>query len=81
MSVFFLTGSSRGLGRAIAEAALDAGHQLVATARNPESLDVLVAGWCRALAEWRAVRMWRGSPGGPPDGPWRPPVVIDLSRR
>jgi NAD(P)-dependent dehydrogenase (short-subunit alcohol dehydrogenase family) len=43
MSVFFLTGSSRGLGRAIAEAALDAGHQLVATARNPESLDDLVA--------------------------------------
>ena len=43
MSVFFLTGSSRGLGRAIAEAVLDAGHQLVATARNPESLDDLVA--------------------------------------
>jgi NAD(P)-dependent dehydrogenase (short-subunit alcohol dehydrogenase family) len=43
MSVFFLTGSSRGLGRAIAEAVLDAGHQLAATARNPESLDDLVA--------------------------------------
>jgi NAD(P)-dependent dehydrogenase (short-subunit alcohol dehydrogenase family) len=43
MSVFFLTGSSRGLGRAIAAAVLDAGHQLVATARNPESLDDLVA--------------------------------------
>jgi NAD(P)-dependent dehydrogenase (short-subunit alcohol dehydrogenase family) len=43
MSVFFLTGSSRGLGRAIAEAVLDAGHQLVATARNPESLDDLAA--------------------------------------
>jgi NAD(P)-dependent dehydrogenase (short-subunit alcohol dehydrogenase family) len=42
MSVFFLTGSSRGLGRAIAEAVLDAGHQLVASARNPESLDDLV---------------------------------------
>jgi NAD(P)-dependent dehydrogenase (short-subunit alcohol dehydrogenase family) len=41
-TVFFLTGSSRGLGRAIAEAVLDAGHQLVATARNPESLDDLV---------------------------------------
>jgi NAD(P)-dependent dehydrogenase (short-subunit alcohol dehydrogenase family) len=36
--VFFLTGSSRGLGRQIAEAALAAGHQLVATARNPDSL-------------------------------------------
>jgi NAD(P)-dependent dehydrogenase (short-subunit alcohol dehydrogenase family) len=36
--VFFLTGSSRGLGRQIAEATLAAGHQLVATARNPGSL-------------------------------------------
>jgi NAD(P)-dependent dehydrogenase (short-subunit alcohol dehydrogenase family) len=36
--VFLLTGSSRGLGRQIAEAALAAGHQLVATARNPASL-------------------------------------------
>jgi NAD(P)-dependent dehydrogenase (short-subunit alcohol dehydrogenase family) len=36
--VIFLTGSSRGLGRQIAEAALAAGHQLVATARQPGSL-------------------------------------------
>jgi NAD(P)-dependent dehydrogenase (short-subunit alcohol dehydrogenase family) len=36
--VFFLTGSSRGLGRQIAEATLAAGHYLVATARNPASL-------------------------------------------
>lgn len=36
--VFFLTGSSRGLGREIAEATLAAGHYLVATARNPASL-------------------------------------------
>jgi NAD(P)-dependent dehydrogenase (short-subunit alcohol dehydrogenase family) len=42
-SVFFLTGSSRGLGRAIAEAVLDGGHRLVATARDPRSLDDLVA--------------------------------------
>jgi len=42
-TVFFLTGSSRGLGRAIADAVLAAGHRLVATARNPESLDALVA--------------------------------------
>jgi NAD(P)-dependent dehydrogenase (short-subunit alcohol dehydrogenase family) len=40
--VFLLTGSSRGLGRAIAEATLAAGHRLVATARNPKSLDDLV---------------------------------------
>ena len=42
-TVFFLTGSSRGLGRAIAEAVLDAGDQLVATARRARSLDDLVA--------------------------------------
>ena len=36
--VFFLTGATRGLGRQIAEASLAAGHQLVATARNPDGL-------------------------------------------
>ncbi|MFI5711098.1 SDR family NAD(P)-dependent oxidoreductase [Kribbella sp. NPDC051620] len=41
--VFLITGSSRGLGRSIAEAVLAAGHQLVATARRPEQLDDLVA--------------------------------------
>ena len=39
--VFFLTGSSRGLGRHIAEAVLAAGHRLVATARQPSSLSDL----------------------------------------
>jgi NAD(P)-dependent dehydrogenase (short-subunit alcohol dehydrogenase family) len=41
--VFLVTGSSRGLGRAIAQAVLAAGHQLVATARTPQQLDDLVA--------------------------------------
>jgi NAD(P)-dependent dehydrogenase (short-subunit alcohol dehydrogenase family) len=36
--IFFLTGSSRGLGREIAEAVLAAGHSLVASARQPASL-------------------------------------------
>ena len=36
--VFFLPGATRGLGRQIAEASLAAGHQLVATARNPDRL-------------------------------------------
>ena len=40
--VFLLTGSTRGLGRQIAEAALAAGHPLVATARRPEHLADLV---------------------------------------
>src|SRR5580693_5016124 len=36
--VFLLTGSARGLGRQITEAALVAGHRVVATARRPEAL-------------------------------------------
>jgi NAD(P)-dependent dehydrogenase (short-subunit alcohol dehydrogenase family) len=42
-SVFFVTGSSRGLGRQIAERALAAGHRVVATARDPRALDELAA--------------------------------------
>jgi NAD(P)-dependent dehydrogenase (short-subunit alcohol dehydrogenase family) len=40
--VWFITGSSRGLGRALTKAVLDAGHQVVATARRPEQLADLV---------------------------------------
>jgi NAD(P)-dependent dehydrogenase (short-subunit alcohol dehydrogenase family) len=40
--VWFITGSSRGLGRALSEAVLAAGHRLVATARNPKQLSDLV---------------------------------------
>ncbi|MGW4276230.1 SDR family NAD(P)-dependent oxidoreductase [Streptomyces seoulensis] len=36
--VWFITGSSRGLGRALVAAALEAGHHVVATARRPETL-------------------------------------------
>jgi NAD(P)-dependent dehydrogenase (short-subunit alcohol dehydrogenase family) len=35
---WFITGSSRGFGRALAQAALDAGDRVVATARRPEQL-------------------------------------------
>jgi NAD(P)-dependent dehydrogenase (short-subunit alcohol dehydrogenase family) len=38
---WFITGSSRGFGRALAQAALDAGDQVVATARTPAQLDDL----------------------------------------
>src|SRR5580658_4434537 len=41
--VWFITGSSRGLGRALVRAALDAGDLVVATARQPAQLDDLVA--------------------------------------
>lgn len=40
--VWLITGSSRGFGKALAEAVLEAGHSLIATARNPEQLDALV---------------------------------------
>jgi NAD(P)-dependent dehydrogenase (short-subunit alcohol dehydrogenase family) len=40
--VWLITGSSRGLGRALAEAVLAAGHRLVATARNPAHFADLV---------------------------------------
>ncbi|HEY4175237.1 MAG TPA: SDR family NAD(P)-dependent oxidoreductase [Kofleriaceae bacterium] len=43
MSVWIVTGCSRGLGRAIAEAVLGAGHQLVATARSTTDLAYLPA--------------------------------------
>ncbi len=39
---WLITGSSRGFGRALAEAALSAGDSVVATARNPEQVDDLV---------------------------------------
>lgn len=41
--VWFVTGSSRGLGRAIVDAALLAGDKVLATARKPEQLDELKA--------------------------------------
>jgi len=41
--VWFITGSSRGLGRALAEAVLASGDRLVATARKPEQLADLQA--------------------------------------
>jgi NAD(P)-dependent dehydrogenase (short-subunit alcohol dehydrogenase family) len=47
--VFLVTGSSRGLGRQIAEAALAAGHQVVATARRPETLADLAGRYGRQI--------------------------------
>ena len=41
--IWFITGSSRGLGRALAAAALEAGHRVFATARRPEGLSDLAA--------------------------------------
>ncbi len=41
--VWLITGSSRGLGRAFAQAAPEAGHRVVATARNPLQLSDIVS--------------------------------------
>ena len=41
--IWFITGTSRGFGREWAEAALERGDSVVATARSPDSLDALVA--------------------------------------
>jgi NAD(P)-dependent dehydrogenase (short-subunit alcohol dehydrogenase family) len=43
--VWFITGSSRGLGRALARAALQAGDLVAATARRPEQLGDLAAAY------------------------------------
>ena len=51
---WLITGSSRGLGRALAEAALAAGENVVATARNPDQLQDLVE---RYPSSARAVRL------------------------
>lgn len=48
--VFLVTGSSRGLGRALVETALQAGHRVLATARDPRALDGLRASYGDALA-------------------------------
>lgn len=42
LKVWFITGSSRGLGRSITEAALKKGDKVIATARNPQKLADLV---------------------------------------
>lgn len=39
MSVWFITGASRGFGRAITRETIARGHQVAATARNPHDLD------------------------------------------
>lgn len=41
--IWFVTGSSRGLGRALVEAILGSGDKVVATARKPEQMNDLVA--------------------------------------
>ncbi|NYF19415.1 NAD(P)-dependent dehydrogenase (short-subunit alcohol dehydrogenase family) [Xanthomonas sp. JAI131] len=53
-STWLITGSSRGLGRALADAVLHAGHRLVATARDPAQLQHLAERYGDAV---RTVRL------------------------
>ena len=46
---WFITGSSRGLGRALVQAALDAGDLVVATARRPDQLAESLGQQARAV--------------------------------
>lgn len=41
--VWFITGSSRGLGRVLAETLLERGERVVLTARNPQQVEDLAA--------------------------------------
>ncbi|WP_261576484.1 SDR family NAD(P)-dependent oxidoreductase, partial [Frankia gtarii] len=50
---WFITGSSRGFGRALAIAALTAGDRVAATARRPEQLDELVTEYGEAVVPLR----------------------------
>jgi NAD(P)-dependent dehydrogenase (short-subunit alcohol dehydrogenase family) len=45
VQTWFITGASRGFGRALARAALEAGDRVAATARRPEQLDDLAAAY------------------------------------
>ena len=53
--IWLVTGSSRGLGRAIVEAGLAAGNKVLATARDIESLTEL-SGKHPVRAVWTCVR-------------------------
>jgi NAD(P)-dependent dehydrogenase (short-subunit alcohol dehydrogenase family) len=58
-NVWFITGSSRGLGRAFTKAALEAGHRVVATARRPEELSDFISSYGDRV---RAVKLDVTSP-------------------
>ena len=63
--VWFITGASKGFGREWAEAALERGDRVAATARRPETLD---AWWRRT-----ATRCWRWRSTSPTATPALPP--------
>lgn len=50
MKTWLITGANRGLGLEIARAVLMAGHQVVATARNPATIETSLGAWDNLLA-------------------------------
>jgi NADP-dependent 3-hydroxy acid dehydrogenase YdfG len=67
--VWMITGSSRGLGRDLAEAVLAGGHRLVATARKPEQLADLVEKYKDRV---RAIALDVTDPSMPATASWAP---------
>lgn len=53
MQTWFITGANRGIGLAVARAALDAGDQVVATARNPGQVEQALPGYGNRLLALR----------------------------
>ncbi|MGO4583717.1 SDR family NAD(P)-dependent oxidoreductase [Arthrobacter sp. 2RAF6] len=62
--VWFITGAGRGMGTDIANAALAAGHAVVATGRNPEKLAQAIGENEAVGREARRHRPRRGASGG-----------------
>ena len=60
--VWLLTGSASGLGRNIAEAVLESGDRLVATARDPRRLDDLVNKFGERVVEVGSLSGLKRSP-------------------
>ena len=65
--VWLVTGSASGLGRNIAEAVLESGDRLVATARDTKQLDDLVKNTAAAFARF----LWTSQMKGPLRRPCR----------
>ena len=55
VEVWFITGSSKGFGRVWAEAALERGDKVAATARNVDTLDGLVTRSATQCSRWRST--------------------------
>ena len=72
--IWFITGSSRGLGRSLTEAVLKNGAQVAATARNPQQLDDLKSKYLRNIRE---SPEYKAGQGQRPQGN----DIVDLSPR